>query len=98
MGGTGKSRPPHVKRIGAAGIGAGLLALPVYAAANVLFETAILRDNSNSLLEQKWMKQLMGRLDEVFSKRAKPQEGERGLGFDSFTDVVETGKQWFWAQ
>ncbi len=98
MGGTGKSRPPHVKRIGAAGIGAGLLALPVYAAANVLFETAILRDNSNSLLEQKWMKQLMGRLDEVFSKRAKAQEGERGLGFDSFTDVVETGKQWFWAQ
>ena len=98
MGGTGKSRPPHMKRIGAAGIGAGLLALPVYAAANVLFETAILRDNSNSLLEQKWMKQLMGRLDEVFSKRAKAQEGERGLGFDSFTDVVETGKQWFWAQ
>ncbi len=98
MGGIGKSRPPHVKRIGAAGIGAGLLALPVYAAANVLFETAILRDNSNSLLEQKWMKQLMGRLDEVFSKRAKAQEGERGLGFDSFTDVVETGKQWFWAQ
>ena len=47
IGGTGKMRPPHVKRLGAAGVGVGLLALPVYGMANLLFETAILRDNSH---------------------------------------------------
>ena len=74
----GKMRPPHVKRLGAAGIGAGLLILPVYAVANTLFETAILRDNSRSLLEQKWVRQLADRMQEVFEKRAKPQEeGEK---------------------
>ena len=101
MSGAGKVRAPHVKRIGAAGIGAGLLALPIYTTANALFENAILRDNSHSLLEQKWMKQLIGRLEEVFARRAKSQEdGEKepGLDFSAFTDVMETGKQWFWAQ
>ncbi len=101
MGGTGKMRPPHVKRLGAAGVGAGLLALPVYGMANLLFETAILRDNSRSLLEQKWVKQLAGRMEEVFAKRAKPlEEGEteKGLSFDAFADEVDIGKHWFWAQ
>ncbi len=101
MSGTGKMRPPHVKRLGAAGIGAGLLLLPVYAVSNTLFETAILRDNSRSLLEQKWVRQLADRMQEVFQKRAKPrEEGEKepGISSEAFADEIEMGKQWFWAQ
>lgn len=105
MNGTGRIRPPRVNGLGAAGIGAGVIALPVYAVSYALFESAIVRDNSHSrLLDRKRVRQLARqmacKMQEVFKKREKPQEdGEKeASGFDSFAEAVETGKQWFWAQ
>lgn len=97
MGGGDKARISYIKGLGPAGIGAGLLTLQVFAISNLLFETAILRDNSP--LERRGMKHIADRWKEVFAKRAKPQEErEKGLGFEAFPDVIEVGKQWFWAQ
>lgn len=107
--GVGRCRPPHVKRFGVAGLGAGAIIAPVYALSRVLFETAVLRDNSRrkkGLRPHAWQFarkvawQLAPKMKEMFEKRRKPQEygEEKGLGFEAFPDVVETGKQWFWAQ
>lgn len=81
------------------------LALPVYLISNALFETAVLRDKSTSLLERKWIKKLLIKINGIntlFYKSNIPHKEEeradRGLRFSDFAKEIENGKSWFKSQ
>lgn len=84
-------------------LGAVVAALPIYLVSDALFKTAILRDNSSSFLEKKWIKEWLCRVD-GFCKRRKEaaKEGSNvqgmGLKFADFQKELEEGKAWFGAQ
>ena len=99
----GNLKHTNVKWLEPAGIAALMVGLPVYLVSDALFKTAILRDNSSSFLEKKWMKRLLGQMDGCYRKlqrrtKAQKEESARGLAFDDFKEELEEGRAWFLAQ
>lgn len=66
-----------------------ILGLPIYLLSNALFETAILRDNSHTLFERKWIKRLIAK------KSGKKEKSAKGLCFADFEQEIENGRCWF---
>lgn len=80
-----------------------LLALPIFLISNALFETAVLRDNSNTLFEKKWIKRVIERINgsnRIMKRKRKQEEKEQecGLRFADFPQEIENGKWWFHSQ
>ncbi len=87
------------------GTGALLLALPVYSVSNGLFQLAVCRDNSHSLLRREGLKKIWNDINGRVAERKRRREErrgksgngqpERGLAFADFTQELEAGKAWF---
>lgn len=69
-----------------------ILVLPVYLISNALFETAVLRDNSHTLFERKWMKNLINRINAFYSRTShkKTKETEKSCHKNVRKEGVET--------
>lgn len=93
----------ELKWLEPAGILIVVLALPVYLIANALFETAVLRDNSHTLFEKKWMKKIIDTA-KGYNRRLKKKRQDKedvpecGLRFADFSQEIENGKWWFDSQ
>lgn len=89
------------------GAGALLLALPVYGVSNGLFQLAVCRDNSHSMLRREWLKKLWNDINGRVTERKRNREEkwgkgsnvlEKGWSFADFTKELEAGKAWFEGQ
>ena len=62
------------------GAGALLLALPVYGVSNGLFQLAVCRDNSHSMLRREWLKKLWNDINGRVTERKRNREEKWGKG------------------